>query len=86
MTTANEKGSRDTGSDLPSGGSADRPSGTYEGDESVPPHGEPGQPDFETGFTTEKPRDVEPAARARQSLPEAPPYEGRKTVADSGRG
>ena len=36
MTTANEKGSRDTGSDLPSGGSADRPSGTYEGDESMP--------------------------------------------------
>ena len=75
MTTANEKGSRDTGSDLPSGGSADRPSGTYEGDESVPQHGEPGQPDFETGFTTEKPRDVQPAI---------PPYEGRKTVADSG--
>jgi hypothetical protein len=42
MTTPNEKGSRDTGSDLPSGGSADRPSGTYEGDESVPQHGEPG--------------------------------------------
>jgi hypothetical protein len=48
MTAPNEKGSRDTGSDLPSGGSADRPSGTYEGDESVPQHGEPGQPDFET--------------------------------------
>ena len=75
MTTPNEKGSRDTGSDLPSGGSADRPSGIYEGDESVPQHGEPGQPDFETGFTTDKPRDVEPAI---------PPYEGRKTVADSG--
>ena len=41
----------------------------------MPQHGEPGQPDFETGFTTEKPRDVEPAI---------PPYEGRKTVADSG--
>jgi len=75
MTTPNEKGSRDTGSDLPSGGSAVRPSGTYEGDESVPQHGEPGQPDFETAFTTDKPRDVEPAI---------PPYEGRKTVADSG--
>jgi len=50
MTAPNEKGSRDTGSDLPSGGSADRPSGTYEGDESVPQHGEPGQPDFETAF------------------------------------
>jgi hypothetical protein len=75
MTTANEKRSRDTRSDLPSDVSADRPSGTYEGDESVPQHGEPAQPDFETGFTTEKPRDVKPAI---------PPYEGRKTVADSG--
>jgi hypothetical protein len=74
MTTANEKGSRDIGSDLPSGGSADQPWGTYEGDESVPQHGEPGQPDFETGFNPEKPRDVQPAK---------PPYEGRKTVADS---
>ena len=70
MTTPNEKGSRDTGSDVPSGGSADRPSGTYEGDESVPQHDDPGQPDFETAFTTDKPRDVEPAI---------PPYEGRKT-------
>ena len=75
MTAPNEKGSRDTGADVPSGGSADRPSGTYEGDESVPQHDDPGQPDFETGFTTDKPRDVEPAI---------PPYEGRKTVADSG--
>jgi len=75
MTTPSEKGSRGTGSDVPSGGSADRPSGTYEGDESVPQHDDPGQPDFETGFTTDKPRDVEPAI---------PPYEGRKTVADSG--
>lgn len=31
-------GSRDTGSDEPSAGPADRPSGTYTGDESVPDH------------------------------------------------
>jgi hypothetical protein len=75
MTKPEEKGSRDTGSDLPSGGPTDRPSGAYEGDESVPQYGEEGKPDFETGFTQEPPRDVEP---------EVPPYEGRKTSADSG--
>ncbi len=37
-------GSRDTGSDEPSGGPADRPSGSYRGDESVPEHGEAGEP------------------------------------------
>jgi hypothetical protein len=66
-------GTRDTGSDVPSGGE-DRPSGTYEGDESVPAHGG-GEPQFNTRFTNEPPRDVEPAI---------PPYEGRKTQADSG--
>ncbi|MGZ8803109.1 MAG: hypothetical protein ACXWZL_10995 [Mycobacterium sp.] len=35
-------GSRDTGSDQPSAGPADRPSGTYRGDESVPTHEEGG--------------------------------------------
>ena len=75
MTKPDERGSRDTGSDLPSGGPADRPSGAYKGDESVPQHGEAEKPDFETGFTTEPPRDVKP---------EVPPYEGRKTTADSG--
>jgi len=65
-------GTRDTGSDTPSGGE-DRPSGTYEGDESVPAHGD--ESGFNTGFTNEPPRDVEPAI---------PPYEGRKTEADSG--
>jgi hypothetical protein len=75
MTKPEERGSRDTGSDLPSGGPADRPSGAYQGDESVPQHGEGEKPDFETGFTTDKPRDVEP---------ELPPYEGRKESADSG--
>jgi hypothetical protein len=79
MTEPEERGSRDTGSDRPSGGPADRPSGTYKGDESVPAHDEGEKLDFEAGFTTEKPRDVEPAV---------PPYEGRQTTAkaDSGRG
>jgi|KBSSwiS6_1023812.scaffolds.fasta_scaffold21076_2 hypothetical protein len=79
MTKPEERGSRDTGSDLPSGGPADRPSGAYKGDESVPQHGEAEKPDFETGFTTEPPRDVKP---------EVPPYEGRQTTAkqDSGQG
>jgi hypothetical protein len=79
MTEPGERGSRDTGSDLPSGGPADRPSGTYKGDESVPEHSEGEKLGFEAGFTTEKPRDVEPAI---------PPYEGRQKTAkpDSGRG
>ena len=67
MTKPEEKGSRDTGSDEPSAGT-DRPSGAYEGDKSVPQYGEEGKADFETGFTEEPPRDVEP---------EVPPYEGR---------
>lgn len=75
MTKPEEKGSRGTGSDQPSGGPADRPSGEYQGDESVPQYGSGEKPDFETGFTNEPPRDVEPAV---------PPYEGRKTAADSG--
>jgi hypothetical protein len=73
MTKPEDRGSRDTGSDLPSGGPADRPSGAYKGDESVPQHGEEEKPDFETGFTTEPPKDVES---------EKPPYEGRKTSGD----
>ena len=68
-------GTRDTGSDVPSGGE-DRPSGAYQGDESVPAHGGGDAPEFETrGFTNEPPRDVEPAT---------PPYEGRQTEAKSG--
>jgi hypothetical protein len=50
-------GTRDTGSDKPSGGE-DRPSDTYEGDQSVPEHSESGKPDFETSFTNEPPRDA----------------------------
>jgi hypothetical protein len=68
-------GSRDTGSDLPSGGPADRPSGEYEGDESVPSYDDGGKPDFETATTNEPPQDVKPAV---------PPYEGRKEAADVG--
>jgi hypothetical protein len=64
-------GTRDTGSDKPSGGE-DRPSGAYKGDESVPTHGEGDDPGFDTKFTNEPPRDVEPAI---------PPYEGRQTTA-----
>ena len=53
-------GTRDTGSDVPSGGE-DRPSGAVEGDESVPSHGSAEDPGFNTKFTNEPPRDVEPA-------------------------
>ncbi|MGV0792581.1 hypothetical protein [Mycolicibacterium sp. XJ1819] len=44
-------GSRDTGSDQPSGGPADRPSGTYRGDETVPDHSAHGgaDPDEDKG-------------------------------------
>jgi hypothetical protein len=73
MTKPEEQGKRGTGSDEPSGGDSDRPSGTYKGDESVPAHSDGGKPDFGTGFTNEPPRDVEP---------EVPPYEGRKTSGD----
>ncbi|ODQ87413.1 hypothetical protein BHQ18_23775 [Mycolicibacterium flavescens] len=72
MSEPEERGKRGTGSDQPSGGPADRPSGTYRGDESVPEHGDGGNPDFETGFTDEPPKDVKPAV---------PPYEGRQTAA-----
>ena len=58
-------GTRDTGSDVPSGGE-DRPSGTLKGDESVPAHGDGS--DFDTRFTNEPPREAEA---------EVPPYEGR---------
>ena len=45
----NASGSRDTGSDQPSGGPADRPSGAIDDAESVPSHGEPGQTTPEGG-------------------------------------
>ena len=70
--TSGLPGSRDTGSDEPSDGSADRPSGAYEGDESVPTYGGEGGGPF--GRTGELPRqDVKPVI---------PPYEDRKTQAD----
>jgi hypothetical protein len=72
MTKPEEQGQRGTGSDEPSGGPVERPSGTYMGDESVPEYDDGGKPDFETGFTNEPPKAVEP---------EIPPYEGRQTEA-----
>ncbi|KUI24387.1 hypothetical protein AU196_20315 [Mycobacterium sp. IS-1742] len=66
-------GSRDTGSDVPSGGPADRPSDTYRGDETVPAYAEEGAPGQTGGDKTEAPpSDAEPAV---------PPYEGRQTTA-----
>lgn len=62
-------GSRDTGSDQPSGGPTDRPSGTYKGDESVPAHG---GAEASADKTTRPPGDAEPAV---------PPYEGRQRTA-----
>ena len=47
-------GTRDTGSDEPSGGE-DRPSGPYKGDESVPIHSDEDDPGFGTKFTNEHP-------------------------------
>nr|WP_131721702.1 hypothetical protein [Mycolicibacterium komanii]CRL67647.1 hypothetical protein CPGR_00705 [Mycolicibacterium komanii] len=73
MTEPEERGKRGTGSDQASGGPADRPSDTYRGDESVPAHDD-GNPDFQTGFTDEPPKDVKP---------EVPPYEGRQTSAEA---
>ena len=66
-------GSRDTGSDQPSGGPADRPSGTYRGDETVPSHGEHGKP----GATGSEKTNVSPS----DAKPAVPPYEGRQTSA-----
>jgi len=66
-------GSRDTGSDQPSGGPADRPSGTYKGDESVPAHSAHGKAEATGSEKTEAPPSEEKAA--------VPPYEGRQTSA-----
>jgi hypothetical protein len=62
-------GTRDTGSDKPSGGE-DRPSDSYQGDASVPQMSDPENPGIETKFTNEPPGGVESAL---------PPYEGRTT-------
>jgi hypothetical protein len=45
-------GSRDTGVDEAAGGPADRPSGTYRGDESVPAHHEEDKPGADSAETT----------------------------------
>jgi hypothetical protein len=62
-------GTRDTGSDVPSGGE-DRPSDTYRGDNSVPQMSDPENPGFDTRFTNAPPQHSDQAM---------PPYEGRKT-------
>ena len=64
-------GSRDTGSDQPSGGPVDRPEGAVQGDESVPSHG--GSEEGQFGGTG----NLTPQATA----PAVPPYEGRQTEA-----
>lgn len=66
-----EKGSRDTGSDRPSGGPTDRPEGAVQGDESVPSHGS-SEEDQIGGTGNLTPQATGPAV---------PPYEGRQTEA-----
>ncbi|MGE2713520.1 hypothetical protein ACQI4L_05645 [Mycolicibacterium litorale] len=71
-------GSRDTGADVPSGGPADRPSGTLRGDETMPAYAEEGKPGQTGSAKTEaRPSDTEPAV---------PPYEGRQTTAKADTG
>ncbi|RDH75151.1 hypothetical protein DVS77_27620 [Mycolicibacterium moriokaense] len=62
-------GSRDIGSDKPSGGE-DRPSSAYQGDDSVPQMSDPDNPGIDTTMTNQPPQDIAPAM---------PPYQGRKT-------
>jgi hypothetical protein len=75
-------GSRDTGSDQASGGPTDRPSGSIEGDESVPDHGDQGKSGATASEKTEHPQN--------DAKPAVPPYEGRQTAAkpegDEGEG
>jgi hypothetical protein len=68
-----EMGSRDTGSDRPSGGPTDRPEGAIEGDEAVPSHGGPEEEQV-GGPGTLPPQATSPAV---------PPYDGRQTEAKS---
>jgi hypothetical protein len=65
-------GSRDTGSDKPSGGPVDRPEGAVEGAESVPSMGGDEESVAHGGAGTLPPQDTDPAL---------PPYEGRQTRA-----
>jgi hypothetical protein len=66
-----EPGSRDTGSDQPSAGPADRSEGAVSNAEEVPSHGG-GEEGPYGGPGTREPGDAEPAV---------PPYEGRQTAA-----
>ena len=61
-------GSRDTGSDKPSGGPVDRPAGAIEGDKSVPAMGDD-EAVAHGGAATLPPQDTDPVL---------PPYEGRQ--------
>ncbi|MBV9088746.1 MAG: hypothetical protein JO044_02395 [Mycobacteriaceae bacterium] len=67
------QGSRDAESG-PSGSVTDRPSATYEGDETVPAYGQQDASGFDSTGTT-PPQDTQPAV---------PPYEGRMTSASGG--
>ena len=64
-------GSRDTGSNEPSGGPVRRASGTYKGDESVPIHSAYGKPEATGSEKTEQ--------APTETKPVLPPYEGRRT-------
>ncbi len=64
-------GSRDTGSDRPSGGPTNRPAGAVQGDEAVPSHG--GSDEDQVGGAGNLPPQATGSA--------LPPYEGRQTEA-----
>jgi hypothetical protein len=66
-------GSRDTGSDQPSGGPTDRPEGSIEGDESIPDHSDHGKSADTASEKTEYPPTDAKAA--------VPPYEDRQKTA-----
>lgn len=65
-------GSRDTGSDQPSGGPADRPDGAIEGNESVPSMGVGDEAIVQSGAGTLPPQNTDSVL---------PPYDGRQTQA-----
>jgi hypothetical protein len=67
------KGSRDTGSDTPGGGSADRPTGTLEQEEVTSARDHDPTEDQIATSGTRPPGGAEPAV---------PPYEGRRTSAE----
>ncbi len=67
------EGSRDTGSDSPGGGPADRPAGAFEEDEVTSAPAQDPHSDNPGSTGTLPPHDAEPAT---------PPYEGRRTGAE----